>query len=62
MDKSERKVFYRWLDTANDKELQKKILAMELILFRLSEAAVLAEYNWMKKEILLELKTREEMK
>ena len=37
MDKSEREVFYRWLDSANEKELQKKILAMELIAFRLTE-------------------------
>ena len=62
MDKSERKAFLRWLDSESDAGLQKKILAMESILFRLTEAAVLAEYNWMKKEILLEMKARDEIK
>jgi len=62
MDKSERKAFLRWLDSESDAGLQKKILAMESILCRLTEAAVLAEYNWMKKEILLEMKARDEIK
>jgi len=62
VDKAERKAFFRWLDSESDEGLQKKLLAMESILFRLTEAAVLAEYNWMKKEILLEMKAREEIK
>lgn len=62
MDKAERKAFFRWLDSESESGLQKKLLAMESILFRLTEAAVLAEYNWMKKEILLELKARDEIR
>ena len=62
MDKSERKAFFRWLDSESDGGLQRKLLALDSISFRLTEAAVLAEYNWMKKEILLELKARDEIK
>ncbi len=62
MDKAERKAFFRWLDSESDGGLQRKLLALDSILFRLTEAAVLAEYNWMKKEILLELKARDEIK
>ena len=62
MDKAERKAFFRWLDSEIDGGLQRKLLALDSILFRLTEAAVLAEYNWMKKEILLELKARDEIK
>ena len=62
MDKTERKAFFRWLDSESDGGLQRKLLALDSILFRLTEAAVLAEYNWMKKEILLELKARDEIK
>jgi len=58
MDKSEQKSFFRWLDTASDEELQRRLLALESISCRLTEPDVIRECRWVKSQVIEEIDIR----
>jgi hypothetical protein len=60
MDRSEQKSFFRWLDSASDRELQQRLLALESISYRLTEPDVIGEFNWIKGKVLEEMDARKQ--
>lgn len=59
---SDKKSFFRWLDQANDLELQKGLLSLEAIGNILTETEVINEFQWRRRMFLLEIDARLQLK
>lgn len=59
---SDKKSFFRWLDQANDLELQKGLLSLEAIGNILTETEVINEFHWRRRMFLLEIDARLQLK
>ncbi|MBC8509437.1 MAG: hypothetical protein HOM14_03820 [Gammaproteobacteria bacterium] len=58
---NERKSYLRWLDTASIPELERKLIRLESIEFRLTDPDVIAEYNWIKGKLIEEMDIRRQL-
>jgi hypothetical protein len=58
MSKSDKKSFYRYANTATERELEFKLIQLQSVLIKLKQLETIAEANWMIHEITLELDAR----
>ena len=58
MSKHDRKSFYRYADSASDRELEFKLIQLQTLLIKLKEPETIADAEWMIREIGLELDAR----
>lgn len=61
MDKFEKRAFKLWLNTASDREIQMKLLRLETLKIQFTEENVLAEYCYLRNEILREVDARRQI-
>jgi hypothetical protein len=58
MSKHDRKSFYRYADSASERELEFKLIQLQTLLIKLKEPETIADAEWMIREIGLELDAR----
>ncbi|MCX7102218.1 MAG: hypothetical protein NTX38_12235 [Methylobacter sp.] len=58
MSKHDKKSFYRYANSASERELEFKLIQLQSLLIKLKESETIAEANWMIHEITLELDAR----
>ena len=58
MSKHDRKSFYRYADSASERELEFKLIQLQTLLIKLKEPETVADAEWMIREIGLELDAR----
>ena len=58
MSKHDRKSFYRYADSASERELEFKLIQLQTLLIKLKEPETIADAEWMIREIGLELDSR----
>ena len=58
MSKHDRKSFYRYADSASDRELEFKLIQLQTLLIKLKEPETITDAEWMIREIGLELDAR----
>ena len=60
MTKYDIKSFYRYADSATERELEVKLIQLQSLLIKLKQPETIAEAEWMIREINLELDARKE--
>jgi hypothetical protein len=58
MSKHDRKSFYRYADSASERELEFKLIQLQTLLIKLKEPETIADAEWMIREMGLELDAR----
>ena len=58
MSKHDRKAFYRYADSATERELEFKLIQLQTLLLKLKEPETITDAEWMIREIGLELDAR----
>ena len=58
MSKHDRKSFYRYADSASERELEFKLIQLQTLLIKIKEPETIADAEWMIREIGLELDAR----
>jgi hypothetical protein len=61
MSKHDKKSFYRYVNSASERELEFKLLQLQSLLIKLKEPETISEAEWMIREISLELDARRDM-
>ena len=62
MNKTERRDFFRYLNSASDLELEQKLIKIQALQFQLREESTQAEAEWMYGCIIEELNARRNVK
>lgn len=60
MDKDERKSFFRFLNSASNAEIERKMMGLVLIASKLTDPVAIEQYQWMLSQMNLELDARRE--
>jgi hypothetical protein len=58
MSKHDKKSFYRYSNSASERELEFKLIQLQSLLIKLKESETISEAEWMIREISLELDAR----
>ena len=58
MSKHDKKSFYRYVNSASERELEFKLIQLQSLLIKLKEPETISEAEWMIREISLELDAR----
>lgn len=58
MNRNDKKSFYRYSDSASERELESKLIQLQSLLLKLKQPETIADAEWMAREISLELEAR----
>ncbi len=58
MNRNDKKSFYRYSDSASERELESKLIQLQSLFLKLKQPETIADAEWMVREISLELDAR----
>jgi hypothetical protein len=58
VNRNDKKSFYRYSDSASERELESKLVQLQSLLLKLKQPETIADAEWMAREISLELDAR----
>ncbi len=58
MPKNDKKSFYRYANSATERELEFKLIQLQTLIIKLKEPETISDAQWMINEITLELDAR----
>lgn len=61
MDKDEKQAFSRWLNTANENELQTTLVRLQALESQLTEESAIADLKYLKRKVLEEIEAHRQI-
>lgn len=61
MDKDEKQAFSRWLNTANENELQTTLVKLQALESQLTEESAIADLKYLKRKVLEEIEAHRQI-